>query len=418
MAKVIEKLTADDVERLTEPGRYGDGLGLELQISKWGTKAWIFRYTLDAKTRYLGLGPTHTVSLKEARVRAREARQLLLDGKDPVEAKHEARDTRRAQANERMPFKEAATRFIELHAPTWKNEKHRTQWPNTLAQYAYPRIGSRPVSAIDGALITETLAPIWQTKHETASRVKQRIERVVQWVKEGMPMPPQTGNQRGHHPALPYEQTPEFMSDLQQRESISARALELTVLCCARTGDTIGAKWDEVDLDNGLWRIAEKTDDKTGERIRGHKTGKTFEIPLPARAVEILKALPREKGNAYVFIGGKSGSGLSNGAMAELLKGMHKARKVAGLPAWTDRDSGRLAVPHGFRSTFRDWAGDRSNFPREVIEAAMSHQIKDRSEASYRRMSALEKRRLLMTEWANYCESPPLKGANVVALHG
>jgi integrase len=212
--------------------------------------------------------------------------------------------------------------------------------------------------------------------------VKQRIERVIQWVKDGKPLPQQGASKRvKHHEALPFEQVPQFMDKLRKRDSISARALEFTILTVARTGDTIGARWSEIDLKTGVWTVSDGR----------HKTSKDFEIPLSKRALEILKALPRERGG-YVFPGAKATSPLSNMAMLELLRGMN----------------GNGLTVHGFRSTFRDWAGDRTNFAREVIEHAISHQIKDKAEASYRRSTALEKRRKLMEAWANYCASVPV----------
>ena len=375
------QLTARSVTAAKKPGYYGDGGGLYLQVSKYGTRNWIFRFTMDHKTRDMGLGSLETFSLKEARDRARRARQLVADGIDPIEQRNQERDARRKQESEQVSFKDAAQRFLDVHQTGWKNEKHRAQWKSTLTKYAYPTLGTRPLSAIDGSLVTETLSPIWTKKPETAQRVKQRIERVIQWVKDGQPLPSPGARKRGkHHAAMPFVEIPAFMDDLRERVGISARALEFTILNAARTGDVIGAKWKEVDLKVGVWTVSDGR----------HKTGKEFEIPLSKRAVLILKALPREKGSPYVFPGARAKAPLSNMAMLELLRGM----KANGLTV------------HGFRSSFRDWAGDRTNFAREVIEAAMSHQIKDKAEAAYRRSTALDKRRKLMEAWAHYCASP------------
>ena len=413
MARAANKLTAMGAAKISEPGRYSDGLGLWLQVTKSATgdevtKAWLFRYMRHGRARQMGLGPLHTVSLKEARERAKAARQILLDGDDPLEIKRERRDQARTETAERILFKDAAQRFLDLHEAGWKNPKHRQQWQNTLKAYAYPTLGNRPIAAIDGSLITEALTSIWTKKPETARRVKQRIERVVQWVKDGMPLPLRTASKRvEHHPALPFAELPAFMAELRERESISARALEFTIINVARTEDTIGAKWKEIDLEAGVWTVSDGR----------HKTGEDFEIPLSKRAIEILNSLPRERGSSFVFPGGKAKAPLSSAAMSEFLKGMHKARAAVGLPAWVDKASGRLAVPHGFRSSFRDWAGDRTNFARELIETAMSHKIKDRAEAAYRRSAALEKRRQLMEAWARYCASPARASADVVPLH-
>jgi integrase len=397
MSRAANRLTAMTVAKLTAPGRYADGLGLWLQVTKSAvgegvTKSWLFRYMCHGRARQMGLGPLHTISLGEARARAKAARQVLLDGDDPIEFKRKKRDEARAESSERMLFKNAAQRFLGLHEAEWKNQKHRQQWANTLQSYAYPTLASRPISAIDGALITEALALIWTKKPETARRVKQRIERVCQWVKDGMPLPRRGTSKRvKHHPAMPFAELPAFMAELRQRSGMSARALEFTILTVARTSDAIGAKWKEIDLEAGVWTVSDGR----------HKTGKDFEIPLSKRAIEILQGLPREKGG-FVFPGARAKAPLSNMAMLELLRGMR----------------GDGLTVHGFRSSFRDWAGDRTNFAREVIEAAMSHQIKDRAEAAYRRSAAIEKRRQLMEAWARYCLSNAHGSAAVVALHG
>lgn len=390
------KLSAVKVARTTKPGRYSDGLGLWLQVTESGsgngvTKAWLFRYMRHGRARQMGLGPLHTVSLAEARERARVARQILLDGDDPLEIKRQKRDEAKSETAEQMLFKDAVQRFLDLHQAKWKNAKHRQQWQNTLATYAYPTLGSRPISAIDGALITDALAPIWTKKPETARRVKQRIERVCQWVKDGKPLPHQGASKRvRHHPALPFAELPAFMVALRERDTISARALEFTILTAARTSEVIGAKWSEMDLDAKVWTIP-------AERM---KAGKEHQVPLSKRAIALLESLPRERGG-YVFPGSKAKAPLSNMAMLELLRRM----------------DGKGVTVHGFRSTFRDWAGDRTNFPRDVIEHALAHRIKDKAEAAYRRSAALEKRRQLMEAWARYCCSPPVQlSGQVVGL--
>jgi integrase len=372
-------------------------LGLWLQVTETEngdgvTKAWLFRYMRHGRARQMGLGALHTVSLAEARERARYARQILLDGDDPLEIKRKKRDEARAGTAERILFKDASESFLELHKDTWRNAKHKEQWGNSLKNYAYPTLGTRPISAIDGAIITETLAPIWTKKSETARRVKQRIERVIQWVRDGRPLPRKAANKRvKHYAALPFAEAPAFMAELRDRDSISARALEFTILTAARTNEVIGARWPEFDLGAGVWTIP-------AERMKG---GKEHQVPLSKRAIAILEDLPRERGG-YVFPGARAKAPLSNMAMLELLRGM----------------DGNGSTVHGFRSTFRDWAGDRTNFAREVIEHALAHHIKDKAEASYRRSAALEKRRQLMEAWAKYCSSPAQPSGQVVALHG
>jgi integrase len=384
----MRELNSLQVRRQDTPGRYRAGANLWLQVtrSKSGegvVKSWLLRYVVDGKEHWMGLGSLRLFSLQEARARAKRHLQALVDGVDPLEARRQERDARRAEIAGRILFKDAAARFLDLHSPHWKNQKHRSQWRNTLKTYAFPALGDRPVSEIKAAIINETLATIWADKPETASRVKQRIERIVQWVEDGMPLPAPAASKRvQHHPALPFLELPAFMAEIRARDSVSARALEFTVLTAARTSETIGAKWDELDLDAGIWSVP-------ASRM---KAGKPHEVPLSKRVIEILKDLPRV--GDYVFPGAKDGTPLSNMAMLELLRGMR----------------GNGLTVHGFRSSFRDWAGDRTHFPRDVMEHALAHRIKDKAEASYRRGSALEKRRKLMQEWANFCESPAVKG--------
>jgi integrase len=291
---------------------------------------------------------------------------------------------------ERTLFAEAVDDFLTLHAREWKNEKHRKQWRNTLAAYAFPKLGSRPVGEIDAALINEALVPIWTAKAETASRVKNRIERICQWVKDGKPLPQRGASKRvKHHAAIPFAELPGFMAELRKRDSISARALEFCILTAARTSETIKGTWDEIDLKAGIWTVP-------AERM---KAGRAHDVPLSKRAIAILKGLPRV--GDYLFPGAADGAPLSNMAMLELLRGM----------------AGNGYTVHGFRSAFRDWAGDQTHFPRDVIEFALAHKVKDKTEAAYRRSSALEKRRRLMDTWAAYCERPGSSG-NVVSLHG
>ena len=273
--------------------------------------------------------------------------------------------------------------------PAGATQKHRAQWRSTLATYAYPTLGKRPVRAVDAALVNAALAPIWTTTPETASRVRQRVARVCQWVRDGMPLPtPGKSKRVEHHAALPWQEMPAFMAELRQRDGISARALEFTILTASRTGEVIGATWDEIDAK--VWAIP-------AERMKAHKAHK---VPLPDRALEILHALPREKGSPYVFPGGKAGSGLSNMAMLELLRGLRPGLTV-----------------HGFRSTFKTWASEATAHANIVSEAALAHTIPDKVEAAYRRGELLTKRAKLMRDWAAYCARPPVEG-NVVPMRG
>ncbi len=369
-------------------GYYADGSNLYLQVSEYGTKCWVFRYTRGGRVRDMGLGGYPGITLAQARRLAGECREHLQRGDDPLELRRAKRDQSRAESLVNMTFREAAQRFIDLHAPTWKNEKHRKQWAATLDAYAYRTLGGRPVSAIDGAAITEALVPIWLEKQETASRVKQRIKRVVQWVKDGTPLPQQSASRRvQHHKAIPFEELPAFMAELRERNGISARALELVVLTALRTSEIIEAKWEEIDLKAKTWTVPAK-------RMKAHKE---HVVPLSKRAIEALTALPRL--SDYVFPGAKSGH-RSNMAMLELLRGMR----------------GNGDTVHGFRSSFRDWAGDRTAFSSETIEFALAHGIPDKAKASYRRYRAIDKRRKLMEVWAKYCTAPVIESATVTHL--
>ena len=384
-------LTNAKVKDIAERGFHLDGAGLYLQVSKYDTKSWVFRYTMAGRVRDMGLGACPPITLAQARKLAAEQREHLIRGDDPLELRQAKKDRARSDELASIIFRDAAKKFIALHAPTWKNEKHRAQWGSTLEQYAYRSLGSRRAAEITGADITDALHPIWMSKQETASRVKQRIERVCQWVKDGMPLPQQGAAKRvEHHKAMPLDDLPDFMQKLRGRVSTSARALELAILTATRTNEVIGAKWDEIDLKAKVWTIP-------ADRM---KASKEHTVPLSDRAIALLTSLERVKGEKHVFVGAKAGQGLSNMAMLEQLRGL----------------AGNGYTVHGFRSTFRDWAGDRTNFARDVIEHALAHRIKDKAEAAYRRTDALEKRRKLMEAWARFCEAPVIEGGNVKTL--
>jgi integrase len=408
MNRDSNRLTAVKVATIMRPGRYGDGGGLVLQISKWRTKAWLFRYERAGRERQMGLGPVSTLSLAEAREKARQARKLLLDGIDPIEARKAARTTGRLEAARGMTFKECAERHISAHEASWRNEKHREQWKSTLARYAYPIIGDLSVAAIDTTLVVKVIEPIWMTKPETAARIRGRVENVLDWATvRGFRAGDNPARWRGHldkllpargrvkpvkhHAALPYAEIPNFMAELRDRDSISARALELTILTAARTGEVTGARWPEFDFAARTWTVP-------GERMKARREHR---IPLSDRALEILAALPRERGNQFIFIGASAGKPLSNMAMLELLRGMR--------PGY---------VPHGFRSTFRDWAAETTNFQNHVVEAALAHVVSDKVEAAYRRGDLFEKRRKLMEAWAAYCARPRMAAAVVTLSRG
>jgi integrase len=303
-----------------------------------------------------------------------------------------------------LTFDMAAERFLEAHAPTFKNPKHCAQWSATLATHASPVIGSLPVSAVDTHRVMVVLEPIWRKTPETANRLRGRIERILDWAgAQGFRSGENPARWRGHldkllparskikakahHPALAYAALPAFMAKLGERDGISARALEFTILTAARTGEVIGAKWDEIDLKAKVWTVPTSR----------MKSGRVHRVPLSDRAVAVLQAMPRHR-ESFVFPGKAAGAPLSNMAMLELLRGLQPGLTV-----------------HGFRSTFRDWAGDRTVYPRDVIELALAHVVNDKTEAAYRRGDALEKRTCLMSDWSSFASGPHAAG-DVVPL--
>jgi integrase len=393
MPRTLNKLSTLKIAKTTKPGLYADGGGLYLQITAAGVKSWLFRYMRAGKARGMGLGPTHTIGLAEARTRALDCRRLLLDGIDPIDSRNAERTAQRvAQASE-MTFKQCAGKYIEAHRAGWKNAKHADQWTNTLTTYAEPVFNSLPVSAIDTALVMKVLEPIWTTKTETASRVRGRIESVLDWATvRGYRAGENPARLKGHldallpkrarvqkvkhHPALPYADLPDFVKLLRAEEGTAARALELLILTATRTNEVIGATWPEFKLDERIWIIP-------GERM---KMRREHRVPLSARAITLIKALEDMKQGDYVFPGAKYQKPLSNMAMLQLLERMK-------------RDD---ITVHGFRSTFRDWAGETTHYPREVCEAALAHGIKDKAEAAYARGDLFAKRAALMEEWATF----------------
>jgi integrase len=387
------QLTTRKVAAASKRGYYADGSGLYLQVSKSGTKSWIFRYMANGKNRDMGLGSISDFTLAEVRERAHKLRQQIKDGLDPIDERRDSKIARHQAAlresASHMSFSDCAKAYLAEHSSTWRNNKHRAQWASTLER-ANKAFGDLSVGSVDVDVLTKFLNPIWQATPVTGSRILGRIERVLDWAKArrfrfGENPAKWEGNfehllkatpKANHHAALPFEDLPAFMQELRSRDSISARALEFCILTAARSGETIGARWGEIDLNKKIWTVP-------GERM---KAGREHEVPLSGRAVEILEAMPRAGEFVFWSIASQA---ISKNSMLKLLKSMN---------------GGGLTV-HGFRSSFRDWAGDRTNYPRDVIEHALAHRIKDKAEASYRRSSALEKRRRLMEEWARYCSS-------------
>jgi integrase len=394
MARRMLRLTTKEVLNKKKSGYYCDGAGLYLQISDWGTKSWIFRYGFNGKDRHMGLGPLHIVSLAEARMLATECRKLLLRKIDPIVARDAEHARQALEAARSMTFLECAAAYIKTHRSSWKNAKHADQWTNTIHTYCGPIMGNIPVQAIDTALIMAVLEPIWKEKAETASRLRGRMESILDWATvSGYRQGDNPARWRGHldhllpsfkkklrikhHAALPFEQMGEFMAALRAQEGVAASALEFLILTAARTGETIGARWDEIDLEAEVWTIP-------ASRM---KASVEHRVPLSQRATQIIQSMKEIKQSDYVFPGQKEGKPLSNMAMLELLKRMGKIG---------------LTV-HGFRSSFRDWASEKTSFSRDVCEMALAHTIPNQAEAAYRRGDLIEKRRNLMEEWADYC---------------
>ena len=398
----IEKLKQRDVDRARKP-LLNDGGGLNLQVADGGSKSWLFRYQRNGIERQMGLGSVQTVSLTEARELARQQRWLLLQGLDPLEEKRRrvmlSTRERLLEAARTKNFTECAEAYIEANGAQWRNSKHRAQWRSTLSTYAEPVFGNTPVAAIDTPLVLKALQPIWNTKTETATRVRGRIERVLAWATtHGYRSGDNPARWRGHldtalakptavtalehHAALHYSELPAFITALRGMPGCSALALEFLILCASRTGEVIGAHWRELDLTEHVWTIP-------GARM---KAGVEHRVPLTAAARKILDAMAhsRVRGNTHLFPGLKAGSGLSNMAMLSLLRRM---------------GCGDITT-HGFRSTFRDWAAERTGYANHIVEAALAHTIESKTERAYRRTDLLEKRRRLMNDWAKFCNSP------------
>ena len=401
MGRQVEKLSALTVSRAKARGYLGDGGGLYLQVSASGSKSWVFRFKDHGRLREMGLGSVHAIGLAEARKRATACRQMRLDGTDPIAVKKAGKLKAKLEAARAMTFQQCAEAYIEAHKAGWQNAKHAAQWTSTLKTYAYPVFGALPVQAIDVALIAKVLEPIWTTKTETASRLRGRIERVLDWATvRGHCQGDNPARWRGHldqllparsrvrkvqhHAALAYAEVGQFMADLRGQDTTSALALEFLILTATRTAEVIGATWSEADLDAAVWTIP-------AERM---KAKKEHRVPLSKPALAILKRLYKHRAGEFVFMGAKPGRPLSNMALLMLLERLGRSD---------------LTV-HGFRSTFRDWCAESTNFPREVAEHALAHSLPDKVEAAYRRGDLFEKRRHLMAAWARYCGTTEPRG--------
>ncbi|MET3717432.1 integrase arm-type DNA-binding domain-containing protein [Pseudomonas sp. PvP001] len=391
------KLNPKQIENLTTSGTYEDGEGLRMVVKPTGKKYWVLRYQLAGKRREMGLGSFPTITLKKAREAAAEHRKMLSQEIDPLvsrdaerKASRLAEEARQARA---ISFRTVAEDYIAAHKAGWKNAKHSQQWLNTLTTYAFPVIGGTPTEEVTTEQILRILTPIWHTKPETASRVRNRMEMVLDAAKArrlrdgenparwrghlDKLLPPRSKVKAVvHHPALPWRELPGLISRIKARHEPTYKAMLLTILTACRTNECLAATWDEIDLRNAVWKIP-------AHRM---KAGKEHRIPLSQPACDVLRSLIRIKDNPYVFPSTQKGKHLSNMAMLMGLRYLER---------------GDLTI-HGFRSTFRDWAAESTSYPREVCEQALAHNRQDKAEAAYFRTDLFDKRRAMMDEWAKY----------------
>ncbi|MEW9899732.1 integrase arm-type DNA-binding domain-containing protein [Chitinivorax sp. PXF-14] len=395
-----EKLTALRVEKIKNPGYYGDGKGLWLRVKDTGAKTWAYRFMLQGKQREMGLGPYPEVSLADARRLATEARERAKRGIDPIDARHQAETDRKAEAllaaARLMTFDDCAAAYIKAHRAGWKNSKHAQQWENTLAAYASPVFGGVSIADVDLPLVLKALEPIWRTKTETANRLRNRVELIIDWsIARGHRQAANPAKWRGlldkllpapgkiqrteHFAALPYLEIQPFIQALRQQEGVGRLAFEFCILTASRTSEAIGARWEEVNIETRVWTIP-------AERMKARKE---HTVPLSDRCMAILEEARQLGSNeGHVFPGRNTGKPLSNMAFLMQLRRMGRDDLTA----------------HGFRSTFRDWCAEATAYPKDVIEMALAHAIENKVEAAYRRGDLLEKRRRLMADWAAFCE--------------
>jgi len=407
MPKIAEELSALEVARLTAPGLVAVGVvpGLHLQVSKTGARSWVLRVTVGSKRRDMGLGAYPAVTLAQAREKARHARQLIEQGQDPILNRERAQSRLKAEQASVITFEAAARVFMDSKSAEWSNPKHAAQWAATLETYAYPVIGQVHVAEVKVSHVLKILQPIWTTKTETASRVRGRMENVLDWAKargyrkdenparwrghlDKLLSAPEKTTKTIHHPAVPVSEAAAFYTALQKRAGTAARALEFALLTAARSGEVRGATWAEIDLDAGLWVVP-------AERMKARVEHR---VPLPEPAIQVLQGQPRLEGSELIFPAPRGGQ-LSDAALAAVMRRM-----------------GLETVPHGLRSTFRDWTAERTNYAGDLAEKALAHVVKGKVEAAYQRGDMLERRRHMMQAWADFLATPPAVGEKVVPL--
>lgn len=416
MARQMQRLSSAAV-RNAKPGWHADGGGLYLQVTtgkKDGqiNKSWVFCYALNRRERQMGLGSLNTIGLSQAREEAGRWRGVLKEGRDPIDVRDAERAAQQQQAARpvAVTFERCSNLYMAAHESGWRNAKHRQQWNNTLATYAYPTIGALPVDAVDTSHVMQILTPVWTEKNETASRVRGRIAKILDWARvqkyRAGENPARWAGHLEHllaarskvhkvenHPALPWEKIAEFMSELRAQEGLAARCLEFTILTAARSGESRGMPW-EGEIAGDVWIVP-------GHRMKRHREHR---VPLTAPALAIIEYMRSVRQNDYVFPGDKPDDPLSDMALTEVIRRMNRAREKAGKALWVDpKQSGREVVPHGFRSSFRDWVDEATAFADWLAEAALAHAKGDKVEAAYKRGDALKKRRRLMEAWAQHC---------------
>jgi integrase len=402
-------LTAKKVlKALKRPGRYRDDFGLYLQVTNPRNASWLFRFQRNGVEHWMGLGPTHAVTLAEARARAKAARLSLVDGVNPLRAKHDAKAAEKLATARRLTFEQAARQYFKAHAPKWRNAQHSTQWLRSLEVYAFPVIGTMSVAEIAKPDVLRVIEPIWATKTVTADRVRNRIETILDWAMARDHRPEGTNPARwtgfldkalpavkdiakvAHHAALDYRDLPAFMMRLREDRSIASLALQFAIGTAARSSEALDAVWSEINFDEAVWTIP-------GERM---KSGKEHRVLLADPVLDLLRDLPREENNPHLFLGGRAFGSVSNGTIARLIQRLHPGITL-----------------HGFRSTFSDWANDTTNFASHAIEISLAHSVGNEVEQSYRRGKMLAKRRQLMEAWGRYCTSEPVTAqGNVVPI--
>ena len=400
MGRVLNRLSDVAVKAKKRAGYMADGGNLYLRVAPGGSKSWIFRFAIDGRTRDAGLGAYPTVSLVKAREEAEKWRRLLAAGVDPIQARNEEREARSSNAANTKTFEECAKAYIASHQAGWRRAKTAQLWHAAMATHVYPVLGAQPVRAIDTALVLRVLQPMWADKPAMASRLRAMMESVLAWAKvQGYRAGENAAQWRGHldhllpsrtkvrrvrhHPALPFAEIPVFMAKLRVRSDLAARALEFLILTASRSSEARGARWDEINLEQRTWIIPV-------ERMKG---GREHRVPLEPRVVAILEEMAGVRLSEFVFPGRSKNRPISDLGLRMLVRELRPGVTI-----------------HGFRSSFRDWAAETTNFPNHVVEMALAHAIADGTEAAYRRGDLFEKRRKLMETWASYCERMPVSG--------